>query len=91
MVRILQRAMLLHFVIRSTLNIDLICTCTLQRKALLHLRKLYVGNLAGMVARREKIVTALQVHNHASTMQILKLATIVWAHQMRVIDMEDAI
>lgn len=31
-----------------------------QRKVLLHLRKLYVGNLAGMVARREELMAALQ-------------------------------
>jgi hypothetical protein len=35
-----------------------------QRKVLLELRKLYVRNLAGMVARRERLMAAIQVGSH---------------------------
>lgn len=35
--------------------------CFLQRTVLLELRKLYVRNLAGMVARREQLTAQIQV------------------------------
>lgn len=50
----------------------------LQRKVLLELRKLYVRNLAGMVARREQLMAVIQVDfcNNASNRDPIGLPTV---------------
>lgn len=44
----------------------------LQRTVLLELRKLYVRNLAGMVARREQLMAQIQVGLHVLQMAQLR-------------------